>query len=90
MPIHNILDIKGKITSQAISDGTWIFLQPLSVGSHSVTFRGNYDTNLNFQSNDDTSFAIPEGWNYETTYELLVWLQMNNLDIDNSKLVNMN
>jgi hypothetical protein len=61
LPIHSILEIKGKITNQAISDVTGIFLQPLSVGTHSVTFRGDYDLNLNFKSNDDTYYAIPEG-----------------------------
>jgi len=89
LPIHNILDIKGNITSQAISDGTWIFLQPLSVGTHNVTFRGDYDSFFKFQSNDDTSFAIPEGWNYETTYKLVVSPQLNDLEIDSSKTVNL-
>ncbi len=48
------------------------FTTSLSVGTHSVTFRGDYDLNINFQSHDDTYYAIPECWNNDTTKELQV------------------
>ena len=77
LPNHNILDINGNIVSQAISDGTWIFLQPLSVGTHTIKFKGDFESNAKNQFNDGTTFAIPLGWNYETTYELVVLPQKN-------------
>jgi hypothetical protein len=40
LPQNNILGLPSNITTQAIADGNWVFLKPLSLGSHKITFRG--------------------------------------------------
>ena len=40
LPQNNILGLAANVTTQAIADGNWVFLKPLSPGSHKITFRG--------------------------------------------------
>src|ERR687886_3127397 len=40
LPQNNILGLPANVTTQAIADGNWVFLKPLSPGSHKITFRG--------------------------------------------------
>ena len=68
LPKDNILHLKPQ-TTQAVSDGNWIFLKPFSIGNHTISFRG--DTVDNSGNNTD-SFAVPTGWNYNTTYSLSI------------------
>ncbi|MGI8833436.1 MAG: hypothetical protein ACR2IS_12495 [Nitrososphaeraceae archaeon] len=56
-------------TTQAVSDGNWIFLRPLSIGDHTISFRG--DT-ADSSGNNTDSFAVPTGWNYNTSYLLSI------------------
>jgi hypothetical protein len=84
LPLNNILGLPSNITTQAIADGNWVFLKPLSPGSHKITFRGGIQQeranmlaggNSNNASNNNgssSSFAFPAGWNFETTYDLTV------------------
>lgn len=68
LPEDNILHLKHQ-TTQAVSDGNWIFLLPLSIGNHTISFRG--DT-ADSPGNNTDSFAVPSGWNYNTTYFLSI------------------
>lgn len=68
LPEDNILHLKPQ-TTQAVSDGNWIFLRPLSIGNHTISFRG--DT-ADSSGNNTDSFAVPTGWNYNTTYFLSI------------------
>src|ERR1051326_4815101 len=63
VPKNNIVGIKEGITTQGVSDGYWVFLMPLSSGSHNIHFSG--------LSTDYTSVGVN---NYETevTYHLTV------------------
>jgi hypothetical protein len=71
LPENNILDLPANTVTQAVSDGNWVFVKPFSPGKHEISFRGE----VNVTSNDDNStqsFAFPTGWDYNTTYELLI------------------
>ncbi|MDQ3903411.1 MAG: cache domain-containing protein [Thermoproteota archaeon] len=83
LPQNNILGLPANVSTQAIADGNWVFLKPLSLGSHKITFRGGVQqerTNIvaggssnNASTNDNnSSFAFPTGWDFETTYDLTV------------------
>jgi hypothetical protein len=54
LPEDNILRLKPQ-TTQAVSDGNWIFLRPLSIGNHTISFRG--DT-ADSPGNNTDSFAL--------------------------------
>lgn len=64
---NNILGLAPQ-TTNAVSDGNWVFLKPLTPGKHVIHFIG--DIVKSNKTND--SFAGPVGWNYETVYELTV------------------
>jgi hypothetical protein len=87
LPRNNILGLSANVTTQAIADGNWVFLKPLSPGSHKITFRGgvqqeranivaegssNNANTSNNNSRSSSSFAFPTGWDFETTYDLTV------------------
>ena len=44
MPQNNILGMPANITTQAIADGNWVFLKPLSPGNHKIVFKGGVTT----------------------------------------------
>ena len=74
LPENNILDLSPQ-TTQAVSDGNWVFLKPLPAGNYELKFKGNIKTIINNQTNDNQDkdeFAGPIGWNYTTTYILTV------------------
>lgn len=73
LPTNNILDLPAQ-TTQAVSDGNWIFLKPLPPGTHKLILKGNIADNINDNINNGSSFefAGPVGWNYTTTYILTV------------------
>jgi hypothetical protein len=71
LPENNILNLPANTTTQAVSDGNWVFVRPLSPGMHELSFRGE----VNVTGDDDNpteSFAFPTGWDYNTTYKLSV------------------
>ena len=87
LPQNNILGLPANVTTQAMADGNWVFLKPLSPGSHKITFRGgvqqestnklaggrsNNASTSNNNSSSSPSFAFPTGWDFETTYDLTV------------------
>ena len=77
LPKNNILNLPSQ-TTQAVSDGNWIFLKPLPLGNYELAFKGNIKTitttnNGYTNSNiDKDEFAGPVGWNYTTAYILTV------------------
>lgn len=74
-PQNNILGIKYNGTSKAVSDGNWVFLKPLPLGIHHLTFHGgilNKKPEIIETNGKNDSFAFPSGWDYQTTYELIV------------------
>jgi len=78
LPQNNILGMPAN-TTQAIADGNWVFLKPLSPGIHKLTFKGGIQqskkvgiSNNNVSDSSSASFAFPSGWDFETTYNLTV------------------
>ena len=94
LPQNNIVGLPANVTTEAIADGNWVFLKPLSPGSHKITFMGGIQqertnivaggssNNASNNSSSSSSFAFPTGWDFETTYDLTV--NNNNATIGNS------
>jgi len=79
---NNILDLPANTTTQAVSDGNWLFLKPLSKGEHVIYFKGglnanNVTTNKN-NSNTTDPFAGPHGWDNPVTYHITIAGNNNN------------
>jgi hypothetical protein len=64
LPHDNILWLPPQKT-QAVSDGNWVFLKPLSTGQHEIKFKGEVNKTIGAS---DSNFAGPIGWDYQTTY----------------------
>jgi hypothetical protein len=47
-----------------------VFARPLIPGKHEFSFRG--DATSIVKNATAESFAFPSGWNYNTTYELVI------------------
>ncbi|MGA9318218.1 MAG: hypothetical protein WBV84_09180 [Nitrososphaeraceae archaeon] len=71
LPENNILDLPENTMTSAVSDGNWVFLKPLSLGRREISFRGNINSSTTNHASTE-SFAFPSGWNYSTTYELVI------------------
>lgn len=67
---NNILGLPANTTTTAISDGNWVFVKPLKPGKHAISFMG--DVTSVDKNTSAESFAFPSGWNYSTTYELII------------------
>jgi hypothetical protein len=70
-PADNIFGIPGgPATGDAVSDGYWIYLNPLSAGEHTVSFSGSFD----FPTGDecDAGFGGPVSFGVAGTYRLTV------------------
>lgn len=75
LPANNLLNLTRGETSAAISDGNWVFLKPLAFGKHTITFEGGYSNGSKGNNgiiNNNMSFGLPIGWDYETSYDLMV------------------
>ena len=78
LPENNILEMPANVTTQAMADGNWVFLQPLSPGFHKIIFKGGVQQQTNAAgrnsnvSGSSSSFAFPSGWDFETIYYLKV------------------
>jgi hypothetical protein len=70
LPENNILDLPANTTTQAVSDGNWVFVKPLNPGTHEISFRGNVTSTGDNATAE--SFSFPSGWNYNTIYELVI------------------
>jgi hypothetical protein len=61
LPENNILDLPENTMTSAVSDGNWVFLKPLSLGRHEISFRGNINSSTTNHASTE-SFAFPSGW----------------------------
>jgi hypothetical protein len=68
IPHDNILGLSPQ-TTQAVSDGNWVFLKPLHVGNHTIYFKGGLK---NATDSSSHAFAGPIGWDYPNTYHITV------------------
>jgi hypothetical protein len=76
LPKNNILELPPQTTTQAISDGNWVFLKPLAIGEHVIHFKGGLKS-INATTTAETNisnyaFAGPYGWDYPVTYHLTI------------------
>lgn len=72
---NNILELPANTTTQAISDGNWLFLKPLSVGEHIIYFKGGLGARNATTANNNATvdpFAGPYGWDEPVTYHIKV------------------
>jgi hypothetical protein len=67
IPENNILGLK---TTQAVSDGNWVFLKPLPIGNHTIYYKEELRAITETGSNQ--TFAGPYGWDYPITYHITV------------------
>ncbi|MFZ0328294.1 MAG: cache domain-containing protein [Nitrososphaeraceae archaeon] len=73
LPQGNILGLSANTSTQAIADGNWVFLKPLSTGIHKIMFKGKVQPKTDGNTgNSIDSFAFPSGWDFETIYNLTV------------------
>ena len=73
---NNILELPPQTTTQAVSDGNWVFLKPLAIGKHVIHFKGGLKS-INATTTAETNssnyaFAGPYGWDYPVTYHLTI------------------
>jgi len=72
---NNILGLPAQTTTQAVSDGNWVFLKPLPVGKHVIYFKGglkSINATGTSGSNSNYTFAGPYGWDSPVTYHLTI------------------
>jgi hypothetical protein len=70
LPENNILGLPSQ-TTQVLSDGNWIFFEPLPVGNLTIYFKGGL-RNITDISAGNHTFAGPYGWDYQNTYHITV------------------
>jgi hypothetical protein len=71
---NNILELPAQ-TTQAVSDGNWVFLKPLPVGKHVIYFKGglkSINATATSGSNSNYNFAGPYGWDSPVTYHMTI------------------
>jgi hypothetical protein len=69
---NNILGLPPQ-TTEAVSDGNWVFLRPLPEGQHSISFKGDLKNISDIKTNGNGyAFAVPFGWDNNVTYHLTV------------------
>jgi hypothetical protein len=72
---NNILGLPAQTTTQAVSDGNWVFLKPLPVGKHVIYFKGglkSINATATIGSSSNYTFAGPYGWDSPVTYHLTI------------------
>jgi hypothetical protein len=69
---NNILGMPANTTTEAVADGYWVFLKPLSPGVHKIIFKGEVrQSKIGGTSTvSNGSFAFPSGWDFRTIYDL--------------------
>jgi hypothetical protein len=73
LPHNNILGMPANTTTEAVADGNWVFLKPLSPGVHKIMFKGEVrQPKIGGTTNVSNSFAFPFGWDFRTIYDLRV------------------
>jgi hypothetical protein len=71
LPKNNILELSPQTTS-AVSDGNWVFLKPLPIGSYIISFKGGLKNISSIAENktDNFAFAGPYGWDNNVNYHI--------------------
>jgi hypothetical protein len=46
IPVNNTFNVRGGVTTRATSDGYWVFLESLPLGSHNIFFAGSCSAGL--------------------------------------------
>jgi hypothetical protein len=74
---NNILELSSNTTTQTVSDGNWLFLEPLSPSEHKIYFKGGLGARNNITVNNNSSniidpFAGPYGWDNPVTYHVTI------------------
>ncbi len=74
---NNILGLPVNTTTEAVSDGNWLFLKPPPIGKHVIYFKGGLEASNNFTANNNNnnsteSFAGPYGWDNPVTYHITI------------------
>ena len=74
LPHNNILGMSANTTTEAVADGNWVFLKPLSPGVHKIIFKGEVQQPKikGTSSVSSGSFAFPAGWDFRTVYDLSI------------------
>jgi hypothetical protein len=73
LPENNIVGLPPQNT-QAVADGNWVFLKPLSEGEHIISFKGELKNTSSVQENKNNSFSFagPHGWDKKVTYHISI------------------
>ncbi|HET6588881.1 MAG TPA: hypothetical protein VFG45_01825 [Candidatus Nitrosocosmicus sp.] len=71
LPQNNILNLSSQ-TTQAVADGTWLFIKPLSPGIHVLKVKGDINPTTFENVTDANQYNGPIGWNQTTTYNLII------------------
>jgi len=72
---NKILALTAQTTTQAVSDGNWVFLKPLPMGTHVIFFKGglkSINATAGSGSSSNYTFAGPYGWDSPVTYHLTI------------------
>ena len=74
LPHNNILGMPANTTTEAVADGNWVFLKPLSPGVHKIMFKGEVQQPKIKGTSivSSSSFAFPSGWDFRAIYDLRV------------------
>lgn len=74
LPHNNILGMPANTTTEAVADGNWVFLKPLSPGVHKIMFKGEVQQPKIKGTSivSSSSFAFPSGWDFRAMYDLRV------------------
>ena len=74
LPHNNILGMPANTTTEAVADGNWVFLKPLSPGAHKIMFKGEVQQPKIKGTSivSSSSFAFPSGWDFRAIYDLRV------------------
>ena len=60
IPKNNILGLPTSLITSSVSDGNWVFLKPLSIGEHTISFKGTLKNVSDTPHTDDSfTFAGP-------------------------------
>jgi len=73
IPNNNILGLPSSLTTSSVSDGNWVFLKPLSIGDHIISFKGTLkNISVTKDKDDNFAFAGPYGWDNKVIYHITI------------------
>ena len=73
IPTNNILGLPSSLTTSSVSDGNWVFLKPLSIGEHVISFKDTLkNISVTKDKDDNFAFAGPYGWDNKVAYHITI------------------